>query len=216
MSIAMIQTTAKAAATAKRGPQRRSEETRNAILEMAIEMFSSLGYEGVSVRALEVAAGVQRGAVAYHFDGKESLWKAAIDRLLERFGAHFDPLEKTFRDLDDTARMRALIAALVRFSAETPQFNRLLLHEGGHDTWRMTHIVDRFIRERLSWLGDFAGLLSNAHDYYIVIGAATFVFGVEYECRRLFEVDPTSDEFIREHAARVADLLLATFKYKEK
>lgn len=191
-----------------RGPQKRTEQTKETILATATEMFATVGYDGVSVRALEVEAGVQRGAVSYHFDGKEALWKAMFDRLMERFGSHFDPLAQTVRDMDESAATKALMAALIRFSAETPEFNRLMMQEGGRDTWRMNYVVSRISEDRFRWIARYSGMYGNPHDYYIMVGAATFVFGVEHECRQIFGVDPMTDEFIREHAARVAEFLL--------
>jgi hypothetical protein len=51
-------------------------------------------------------------------------------------------------------------------------------------------------------------LVSDPHAYYIALGASTLVFDVDHECRELFGVDPTTDVFIREHADRVADVIL--------
>lgn len=189
-----------------RGPQKRAEQTKKLILETATQMFSSVGFDGVSIRALELKAGVQRGAVSYHFEGKDELWKAMVDRIMDRFAAHFEPLKTTILDLDESVGTQALMAALIRFSAETPEFNRLMMNEGGHDTWRMAYIVQHLREGPISWAPDSPSSLTDPHDYYMVIGAATFVFGVEHECRQLFNVDPTSDEFIREHASRVAAL----------
>jgi TetR/AcrR family transcriptional regulator len=192
-----------------RAPQRRAEQTRASVLGAAIELFSSLGFEGVSLRTLEAHAGVQRGAVAYHFGTKDALWRAAVDRVFERFAAHFAPLESTLRDLPRDARVRAAIAAFVRFSAEMPELSRMMVQEGKQASWRLAYLVDRYIRPQLDWLRGVAGFPLDAHTFYAAVGAASVVFDVEHECRRLFGVDPTSDAFIREHAARVADLVLA-------
>ena len=100
------------------------------------------------------------------------------------------------------------MTAFVRFSAETPELNRLIIQEGREDTWRLEFLVNTFIRDRFGRLQDTLKLLSNPHTYYMAIGAATLVFDVEYECRNLFGVNPTSDEFIRDHAARVADMVV--------
>ena len=200
----------------KRVRQKRAEQTKTTILDVATKMFSTLGYSGVSVRALETEADVQRGAVSYHFDGKEALWKAMFDRLMDRFAAHFDPLEKTIKDLDKRAGNKALTAALIRFSAETPEFNRLMMKEGGHDTWRMAYIVEHITKGRLSWITEYNDRFADPHDYYIRIGAATFVFGVQHECRKIFGVDPSTDEFIKEHAARVSELLILAGEAREQ
>lgn len=192
----------------RRGPQQRAEETRAALLETAVHIFTTHSYDGVSVRALETAAKVQRGAAAYHFESKEGLWKAAVGTILEKFVARLGPLETVLIDLDEEAQIRAAVTAFVRFSAETPELNRLIIQEGREDTWRLDYLVNTFIRDRFGRLRDTLNLLSNPHTYYMSIGAATLVFDVEHECKNLFGVDPTTDDFIRDHAARVADMVV--------
>lgn len=193
----------------KRAPQRRAEQTREALLSAAIELFSCLGYDGVSLRTLESHAGVQRGSITYHFESKEALWKRAIDRVFGRLAAHFDPLGTTLRDLDPEAGLRTAITAFVRFSAETPELSRLMVQEGKQPSWRLDYIVDRYLRPRIEWMAELVGEPLDPHIYYFVIGGAATVFDVEHECRQIFGVDPTSDAFVREHAARVADLVIA-------
>lgn len=194
--------------SSKRSRQQRAEDTCEALLNTAIKMFTEQTYDGVSIRALEAAAGVQRGAAVYHYKSKEGLWKAAIDRVLQSLAAHIGPLQSLFEDLDEEARLRAAVAAFVRFSAETPELNRLVIQEGRSDSWRLKYLVDTFIRNRFGWLTEMIGLLKDPHTYYMTVGAATLVFAVEHECKELFGVDPTTDEFIREHATRVADMML--------
>ncbi len=171
-------------------------------------MFTTLGFDGVSIRALEVAADVQRGAVSYHFEDKATLWKAAVEHILQNYSKHLGPLEAVLSDLDEESRLRVVITAFVRFSAETPELNRLIIQEGRHDTWRLHYLINTFIRDRFGWLQDSLELLNDPHAYYMAIGAATLVFDVEHECRELFGVEPKSDEFIKEHAERVADFVI--------
>lgn len=196
------------AAVRQRGLQQRAEDTREALLKTALHMFTTQSYDGVSVRALEMEADVQRGAAAYHFQSKEGLWKAVIDYILDRFTKHLGPLEPVLKDLDEEARLRAVITAFVRFSAETPELNRLIIQEGREQSWRLDYLIATFIKDRFEWVEEMLGLLADPHTYYMSIGAATLVFDVEHECRALFDVDPTTDEFIKEHAARVADMLV--------
>jgi len=199
----------------KRAPQQRAEDTRKALLDAAIEAFSTLGYDGVSIRALEGSAGVQRGAAAYHFGTKKDLWKRSVDQILDRFTEQFLPLDQMIRDLDQEGRLRTAITVFVRLSAENPQLNRLMVQEGRHDTWRLAYVLDSFVRARLDWLNDVLEFMQDPHMYYMMIGASTFVFDVEHECRSLFGIDPTTDEFIRDHAARVADMAIYSYKIRQ-
>ncbi|MBW2243697.1 MAG: TetR family transcriptional regulator [Deltaproteobacteria bacterium] len=199
----------------KRAVQQRAEDTRAAILVEAIELFSSRGFDGVSLRTIEANAGVQRGAIAYHFTSKDGLWRCAIDQVFARFVDRLEPLEATLRDLEPAVRLRTAIAAFVRFSAEVPELSRLMVQEGKQASWRLDYIVDTYMRPRQAWLTELVGTQLDAHTFYFVIGAAKTVFDVEHECRSLFGVDPTSDEFIREHATRLADLIQSAQKRTE-
>ena len=192
----------------KRATQQRAEETRRSILRAAIQLFSSLGFDGVSLRTIEAHAGVQRGAVAYHFESKDSLWRETIDFVFEKFAVHFGPLDSTLRDLEPELRIRTAITAFVRFSAEMPELNRLMVQEGKQSSWRLDYIIDTHMKPGVDRLTDMLGFEIDAHTYYLMVGASALVFSVEHECRNVFGVDPTTDEFIRDHASRVADLIL--------
>ncbi len=196
----------------KRATRQHADSTRQKIVEMALEMFSRLGYEGVSIRGLETAAEVQRGSVAHHFKNKELLWKAAVTHLLENFANTFDPLLPLLHDLDEEARMQAIVTSIVRFSAEMPELNRLVLQEGRQKSWRLDFIVDNFIRPRMARLEGLSDLVKDPHAYYIALGAATLVFAVGEECKQVFDIDPKDDQFIREHASRITRMILAIQK----
>lgn len=191
----------------KRAPQKRAEETREQLLDAGAELFSSLGFDGVSVRAIEAHAGVQRGLVAYHFDTKEALWKQVIDRVFSRLADRSSPTMTVIRDLPPAERLQVYVAMFVRFSAEVPQLNRLMVQEGKAPSWRMDYIVDIYVRPLLREAQEVMGVAIDAHGYYLMVGAGAFVFSVEYECRALFDVDPCSDEFVTNHSAIVASII---------
>jgi hypothetical protein len=68
------------------------------------------------------------------------------------------------------------------------------------------------MRPRIDWLTELLGEPLDPHTDYIVIGASAMVFDVEFECRRAFAIDPTTDEFIRMHAARIVDMTFSPDK----
>ncbi len=61
----------------------RSERSRTAILDAALELFSHRGYGATSMRDIASKAGVSTGSVYHHFHDKEAIFKA----LLEQFQA---------------------------------------------------------------------------------------------------------------------------------
>ncbi len=186
--------------------QQRAEETRASLLGAAMELFSSRGYNGTSVREVENAAGVKRGLAAYHFGSKAELWKAAVTHTFDAFelgGAGDAAPGASGADV-----FRDVLRAFVRFSATHPELNRLMVQEGSLPGWRSEFLVERFVRPRVEALSRLVGRDLGPHELYVLIGAATFVFNVAHECEALFGVDPRDGDFANAHADAVADLLL--------
>src|ERR1043165_5961926 len=63
--------------------QQRSEETRARIVESAIKLFSSRGYNTASVDEICEAAGISKGAFYHHFESKQALFLALLDGWLQ-------------------------------------------------------------------------------------------------------------------------------------
>ena len=57
-----------------------SAEKREQILDAAEELFGHLGFEGTSIRALSLKAGVNIAMVSYYFGSKEKLFQALVER----------------------------------------------------------------------------------------------------------------------------------------
>jgi len=75
------------AQTRKRGRRPAGQDTREALLTAAREVFSELGYEGATVRGIASRAGVDAAMVNHWFGGKEALFASAVLQL------PFDPGE---------------------------------------------------------------------------------------------------------------------------
>jgi TetR/AcrR family transcriptional regulator, regulator of cefoperazone and chloramphenicol sensitivity len=83
------------------GAYARGEDTRRRILETALEMFATHGYEGASTRLLAERAGVNLPAIQYYFGSKEGLYRAIISDIISHTEAHMAPL---------SLKMRAMLA----------------------------------------------------------------------------------------------------------
>jgi AcrR family transcriptional regulator len=97
--------------------------TRSAILDVAEQLFSEKGVEGTSVRDIIKAAGVNLGAVNYHFGTKERLALEVFARRLEPVNrariARLDALEAAAggRKL----KLEKIIDALIRPAVEAKE-----------------------------------------------------------------------------------------------
>ncbi|HLH95215.1 MAG TPA: TetR family transcriptional regulator [Xanthobacteraceae bacterium] len=94
--------------------QDEEDGTRDRILKTAERMFAEWGFNGVSVRELAAAAGVNIASIGYHFRNKEGL-------LAEVYRRHCEPMiAERLRGLADatrlsgSARIAAIIEAFVR------------------------------------------------------------------------------------------------------
>ena len=63
--------------------QQRSEETRAKIIESAIKLFSTRGFNAASVDDICKDAGISKGAFYHHFESKQALFLALLDGWLQ-------------------------------------------------------------------------------------------------------------------------------------
>jgi AcrR family transcriptional regulator len=63
--------------------QQRSEETRTKILDAAVKLFSSRGFNAASVDEICTEAGISKGAFYHHFESKQALFLALLDGWLQ-------------------------------------------------------------------------------------------------------------------------------------
>lgn len=63
--------------------QQRSEETRTKIMDSAIKLFSTRGFNAASVDDICEEAGISKGAFYHHFESKRALFLALLDGWLQ-------------------------------------------------------------------------------------------------------------------------------------
>jgi AcrR family transcriptional regulator len=68
-------------APARRSQAERSQATRGALVDAARPLFAERGYAEVGTEEIVRAAGVTRGALYHHFDGKRELFEAVYERI---------------------------------------------------------------------------------------------------------------------------------------
>ena len=66
-----------------------ASDTKERILEAALEMFSQNGYAGTNIRELSASLGLVKSGVYKHYEGKEAIWNALLDEMIAYYGEHF-------------------------------------------------------------------------------------------------------------------------------
>ena len=204
-------------ARSTRAVQQRARDTRGRIVAAALGVFAERGFEGARTRDIAARAGVNQGLITYHFSSKEELWKAAADHIFTLLGDEFRRRREALGDVEPLARLRALVRYFVRFAAAHPELHRFMVEEGKSNGPRLHWLVDRHVRplyEASRGLAEAAQTdgrlprIDPVHLHYIFIGAATHLFVMAAEVRRLTGKDPMRNDMIEAHADAVIALLL--------
>lgn len=94
-------------------PQQRGVETRDHILDAAIECFSRSGFEAASVADICTLAGVTKGAFYYHFPSKHTLFLELLNRWLSDLEARFAAVRAEAADVPEALTRMASLAPAV-------------------------------------------------------------------------------------------------------
>ena len=118
---------APAATSGKTPAQARRRSRRDEILEIAVGLFASRGYYGVSMDDIGSAAGVTGPALYHHFAGKEAMLAAALIPVSEQLlgGGR----ARTAEHPEPHAALAALVDFHVDFALNNPAVITLQLHE---------------------------------------------------------------------------------------
>jgi AcrR family transcriptional regulator len=108
--------------------QARRRTRREEILEIAVGLFASRGYHGVSMDDIGAAAGVTGPALYHHFAGKEAMLVAALNPVSE--GLMKGGRARVAQHPDDyRAALESLVEFHVAFALANPAVIALHLHE---------------------------------------------------------------------------------------
>ena len=66
-----------------------ASDTKERILEAALEMFSQNGYAGTNIRELSASLGLVKSGVYKHYESKEAIWNALLDEMISYYAEHF-------------------------------------------------------------------------------------------------------------------------------
>ena len=62
--------------------------TKQDILEAALELFSVQGFEATSISQIADAVGIRKASLYSHFDSKQAILNAIVKEVLEQYGKH--------------------------------------------------------------------------------------------------------------------------------
>jgi TetR/AcrR family transcriptional regulator len=202
--------------------RRTRTDIREALLESALIEFGAKGFDGASTRTIASRVQAHQPQINYHFETKTALWMAAVDHLFGLLREAFDGVIPATPTEVDVPRLAAAFAdairRFVRFAAEHPELNQIMVHEGTAASERLTwmtetHVKPVFDAIRRAWqilrdAGGVAAPIDSEILYYVLIGAASLPYVNAPEVRLLTGQDPKSPAWIDAHANGLVAILL--------
>lgn len=127
-----------------RGSYAKSEETRSAILDAALEVFAQGGFRGGALRAVAERVGMSEAGLLHHFKSKSALLIAVLERR-DELTYNRVPLDQ----LDGVAALRRLVA-LVAYNATKPGVVELFCTLSAEAT-SPDHPAHAYFQNRYEW-----------------------------------------------------------------
>jgi AcrR family transcriptional regulator len=176
-----MSTPQRAVATPPAG-RRRGAETAERILDEAEALFAERGYAGTTLRDVAERVGLRNPSLYNHFESKESLYAAVLERGIAPLLAVLSEFVEPDAQVDSARAIEPVIALL----AARPNLPRLVLHETLAGGQRLTPMLRRWIAPTFAraqevveatpgarrWRPDEVPLLVLAM-YHIVVGYFT-------------------------------------------
>src|SRR5215472_10369520 len=155
----------------------RGQATRAHIVDVAMRLFATHGYDGTSIEAVLAESGVSRGSLYHHFAGKDALFLAVLEAVGARLAEQTTLALADARDPVEILRIGSL--QWIR-QAGDPIVQRIMLIDApavlGWQRWRELDEQSTlgFIRSAIAYAAD-AGSVDQRHvDVFahIVLAAA--------------------------------------------
>ena len=125
-------------------------ERRDEIVRAAMECFAARGFSGTTTREIAARVGITEAALYRHFEGKEALYAAIIDRKMAAPALAERLVEAAARG-DDRGVFGGLAKLIIEALQADPAFFRILLYTAleGHS------LAEPFFRQRMAALREF-------------------------------------------------------------
>jgi len=157
-------------------PPSRGDQTREALLLAALDVFGRSGFDAASTRAIARAAGVNQALIGYHFGGKQGLYLGVFEHIVSQMQLRMAPVAgEVLRCLDtapdNPAERRDLAMRLMLdiFDAYTNMIGdpssagwvRLILREQQDPTQAFQLLYDNIFSRLLALLARLVAMASG-------------------------------------------------------
>jgi AcrR family transcriptional regulator len=105
-----------------------SKDKREHIMEVAVELFATNGFEGTSIRQLAQGANVNIAMIHYYFGSKEKLFETLLEQKATYMRNRIEAVEAN-KSLSEIEKLDQIIEDYVSRFLSQPEFHRVLQQE---------------------------------------------------------------------------------------
>lgn len=136
-------------------PSRIQQKNRRAILDAALDVFSSAGFRGATLDQIAAAAALSKPNLLYYFKSKEAIHRALLEDLLDSW---LDPLRALDEQGDPMQEILGYVRRKLEMSRDAPRESRLFANEVLRGA---PHIQDFLSGELRALVDDKAAVISK-------------------------------------------------------
>jgi TetR/AcrR family transcriptional regulator len=144
---------------------------RTAILNAALDVFSTQGFRGATVDEIATAAGLSKPNLLYYFPSKEAMHDALLEQLLDTW---LDPLRRLDPDGDPLEELLAYVQRKLEMSRDYPRESRLFANEIVQGAPRILDTLSNELKELVDdkarviqrWITE--GKLARVHPHHLI------------------------------------------------
>ena len=139
--------------------------TKEKILDAALESFAESGYKGTNLRDFAAGIGLSKSALYKHYESKEDIWNATIERVEEYYNSRFGSADNMPAIPGSTAELKTLVMNMLNFTVHDEKIiltRKILLTEQFRDD-RIRSLATKHFNTGLELLFTkiFEGMMHN-------------------------------------------------------
>ena len=141
------------------------KDTKERILDMALVSFAENGYKGTNLRDFAAEIGLSKSALYSHFESKEAIWNALLDKMEAYYNERFGSTDNMPDIPQSCDELFSLTMHMVDFTIHDQKIiltRKLLLTEQFHDERVKKLATKHFVHEtKALFQGIFEKMIEN-------------------------------------------------------
>ena len=129
------------------------KDTKDRILDEALVSFVENGYKGTNLRDFAARLGLSKSALYSHYESKEAIWNALLDKMEAYYNEHFGSPERLPEIPKSCEELISLTMRMVDFTIHDEKIiltRKLLLTEQFHDNRVKSLATEHFMNDTKS------------------------------------------------------------------